>query len=471
MSSAFSGQSSWRTPFCPPSAEAADAPGKSAAPLGALPLARPCRKRPRTAVSAQERWGQQVRHTLDSLCPAGNGGAKFSRRHVVLETCRVLHDCWQFRGRPQDAFEPAHSLSKVAQHLLTAYAGYGLTEDGQYLFLQAEERMPYVGFLLVLLQRLLAECDESQGDARTTTTTTGAAVWPQRPPHPAGDGDLRLVTVGSAAFDRLHGHPDAAGHAADAGVVACGDRHASAEALLHEVMEASNGRSVVLLADCRLTEEDVVPLAKGLRAEYFPAAPQAGCECGVMCLVPGAAGGTEWAAGGTCRDATLRQAVSCGRFGARSVTAHALLLGPMGPLLICLQRNGHSQPRSGSGNEADEARLWEWLQCFVRVPQPTVIVQWGGNGRPMEVDALFRLTSLNDGGDGDESPLRRYRRFSAGDANHHSHGDACGCGCGFCGTVLVLYARGATLTLESVTSSAVGAGVCQVWCVRISPHC
>ncbi|ESL06501.1 hypothetical protein TRSC58_05824 [Trypanosoma rangeli SC58] len=323
--------------------------------------------------------------------------------------------------------------------------------------------MPYVGFLLVVLQQLLAEYDESRGKSQTT------AMWPQWFPRFAGDGDVRLVILRHGAFDRSHGHVDAAEREADAGGPPRGGAgRASLQALLHELVGASNELSVALLANFRLSEEDAVPLAKSLCAECFSAASQVGGDCGVMSLVSSADAGTSWAAGGRYLDTTLRQAVSCGRFNTCSVSAHALLLGLMGPLLIHVQQRCHLHRQRGGSDEAEEARLWEWLQCFVRVPQPTVIVQWGCSGTSTAADPLLRLTSLGDVGGGDDCSLRRYHRFLPVAGNNYSYNHVCGSG--FCGNSPVLYVRDATLTLERATSSPVGAGVCQVWYVRMSPH-
>ncbi|RNF02021.1 hypothetical protein TraAM80_06636 [Trypanosoma rangeli] len=460
--SAFSDHCAWQTPFFPPSAGAAVAFGKHAVLLRASPDAQPCRKRPRTMVHAHDRWKQHIRQALDLLLPPTESeGETFCRRHVVLEVCHVLRDCWQFHGRPQDIFEPVHSLSQVAQHLLTTYGGYCLTEDGQYLFLQAEERMPYVGFLLVVLQQLLAEYDESRGKLQT------AAMWPHYLTRFAGDNGVRLVILRHGGFDRPHGHVNAAEREADAGGPPCGGTgRVSLQALLHEVVGTSNELSVALLANFRLNEEDAVPLAKSLCAECFSAGSQVGGDCGVMSLVSGTDAGTAWAAGGRCPDTTPRQAVSCGRFSTRSVSAHALLLGPMGPLLIHLQQHCHLYPQRGGSDEAEEVRLWEWLQRFVCVPQPTVIVQWGGNDTSTAADPLSRLTSLSDVGGGDGCSLRRYHSFLPEAGNNYNHV----CGSELCGNSPVLYVRDATLALECATSSPVGAGVCQVWCVRMSPY-
>ncbi|RNF14399.1 hypothetical protein TcG_07737 [Trypanosoma cruzi] len=461
----------WRTPFYPVIADDAGAVAGDAA-LGASSVASSCRKRPRMEMSAFAYWMQNIRHTVDSLVSKESGDEEFSWKRVVLETFRVLRGCWLFHGLPQDTFEPAHSLSQVAQHLLISYGGYGLTDDRQFIFLQGEQRMPYVGFLLVALLQLLAEHGDSQWDLQP------AAMWPRSSPRPFKDCDVRLVMVGRGDFDRSNGRVDVEGTADgdfSASGFLCGDHEPmSMQAVLHEAMGASNDISVVLLANCLLTEDGSFSLVRGLHANCFSAVYDGD---GLMCLVSGADVGTVAAgaaAGNPDLESFLSHAASCGCFRTRSVYAHALLLGPMGPLFIHLRQHGrhHNQsgksttgPFSGLNDELDEAQLCEWLQCFLWVPQPTIIVLWDDSDRLTKTGALVsRLVGLSDGG---SSLWSGYRRFLLEADNNNN--DACNSSS--CGNPPTVYVRDATLTLERATSLRVDARVCQVWHVHMSPHC
>lgn len=72
---------------------------------------------------------------------------------AVYEVIRVLRCCWCFHGNPQDAFEPVRSLSPTAVDLLLTYGRHRVTNDGQYVVLRAgEEELPWVGCLLMVLQ-------------------------------------------------------------------------------------------------------------------------------------------------------------------------------------------------------------------------------------------------------------------------------------------------------------------------------
>ncbi|EKF30126.1 hypothetical protein MOQ_006072 [Trypanosoma cruzi marinkellei] len=470
MNTAFCSCCAWRTPFYTVSADDAGALAKDAA-LGALPVAGSCRKRPRMEMRISDYWRRKIRHAVESLVSKEGGDEEFSWKRVVLETCRVLRGCWLFHGRPQDTFEPAHSLGQVAQHLLIAYGGYGLTDDRQFIFLQGEQQMPYAGFLLVALQQLLAEHGDNQWDLQP------AAVWPPCSSRPFKDCDVRLVMMGRGDLGRLNGHVEVEGTTDgdfSANGFLCGDYELmSMQEVLHETMGASNDISVVLLANCLLTEDASFSLVRGLCAKCFSVVYDGD---GLMCLVSGGDVGTvpaAAAAGNPELESFLSHAASCGCFTTRSVYAHALLLSPMGPLFIQLRQNGHhhqggesaADPFSGLNDELDEAQLCEWLQCFLWVPQPTIIVLWDDSDKLTETGALVsRLVGLSDGG---SSLWSGYRRFSF-EADNNNTG---ACNSSFCGNPPTVYVRDATLKLERAKSLRVDSEVCHTWHVHMSPHC
>lgn len=464
----------WMTPFGSSAPDAA-ADGVDAALRPAL-VARPCGKRPRLELTTPDIWRQRISHWLDSVSTAVASTETslegFSREHVLFEAYRVLRDCWLFRGRSQDTFEHARSLPKPTQRLLITYAGYRLTDDGQYLVLQNEERKPYVGLLLVVLQRLLT----GHGCHNEMQLTP---FWLHGLRSSLEDHHVRVVTLSCCCFKRLNDH-HTGDDSACLGDLKCGrDWLLAVETTLREIMGSTKGTNVVLLGGCMLTETGVALLASHLPADCFTVGDCYGR--GVACVVfgadtwistPVAAAATQ---GAFQADCSLARPVSCGCYTTKGMCAQAVLLSPMGPLIVHVQHSlrgvgrhedgnggGSVNCRNGSEFDLEEAHLWEWLCTLLRAPQPTVIVEWG-DGDLSVVDSVFsRQKGVNEnavvGGGGGWDP-QDYCRVSLG-----SDGGERG---GVSGGLPLVYVRDASMTIERAAGEPpAGCDVCRVWRLR-----
>lgn len=254
-----------------------------------------------TSASSAMPHGARARNDDSSGPVAATPAAPVSVDLAVLDTVRVLQQCWEYRGSPHDAFEPVRLLSPIAVHLLLTYGHHTVTHDGQYVVLRGgAEHLPWVGCLYSILLTYIYR-------HRVVPATTAAAGNGERcgSAAPALECISRLLLLNCHSFGWLN-------HTGS-GEYECSHRrlYQAREALLALLedprytalgrpagcslcassMVGSNASTLILLGDTIVMEGGVPSLGLAHPRDTFTAHYQYGR--GIACCVPEKGGGLQ----------------------------------------------------------------------------------------------------------------------------------------------------------------------------------
>ncbi|KAH9601278.1 hypothetical protein LSM04_007763 [Trypanosoma melophagium] len=426
-----------------------------------------------SSIAAAAAMRETTRTTMVDMMnhPPGIHG-ELSREEIVFNTYCVLRACWLFRGDPGDTFEPVRSMHAITRKLLMEYGGYQLTSDAQHLVINNETNMGRVGFLLFVLHELLI--DYGGGNSNSTVQSeqfTGETTeWCMATVIGRVDNGMSGGTeIRSNGLESLHNSSTF---------------FFFTQELLRNVVRAASPR-VILLGNTTLTVNDVHALAeRSLHADCFTTPHCNGHN--MACFIP--SNRTDACLTGTTTttgrrgiimgdvnfENCLKRAVSCGSRRTRHVMVHAILLSPIGPLLIHAEwyhhhysnnnninsngdngnnNNNHinnHNNNSGSVCDTDDEGLRMWLGELLQAPQPTVIIQSGHTSVISTETAMCENTLF---------PLPVHITTSASTTNTTINDN----------TVITVTVTTAAVSVSLDRELEVPVG-CQVWRVKMLPH-